>query len=113
MSIKSKWIVLLLAIMLVPSVALAESPWAAEDSYGAQTRQKLDYGVKNALGGWTEIITAPVSTFKEGGSFKELVESQFTGLYDAVIYTVGGALHLGTFFLPLDVEIPENGVQFE
>lgn len=97
-----KVLVLMMGIMFISGAAMAE------DSYGDRVRAKLDYGLKNLLGGWTEIITEPLQA-KENG------ECMFTGLgngiMNAVSYTLGGALHTATFIVPdIDVDIKDGGI---
>ncbi len=97
-----------LAILLLPTVAFAASPWTTQTTYGGKVMGKLDFGFKNALGGWTEIITQPKNHHKGA---KDLLMGVGQGLANAVVYTVGGVLHLVTFPITnLDVPLPGNGV---
>ncbi|MDA9101091.1 hypothetical protein N9K06_00295 [Omnitrophica bacterium] len=105
------FLVVLLTLMLVPSFAFAASPWTEQDSAVDQAFHKLDFGVKNLLGGWTELVTVPVDYHKNKDSVAKGVG---VGLWNALIYTGGGALHTATFFIPqIDIPLPNNGVQFE
>ena len=102
--------VLLICLMAVtgPAYASESSPWADEETYCEQSFHKLIFGATNLLGGWTEIITVPIEYDKEG---KTVIEGVAQGLYNAAVYTIGGALHTGTFFLPqIDVPLPDDGV---
>lgn len=101
---------LVLAVLLSCSPAFAASPWTEADSYKGKTIGKLDFGLKNLLGGWMELINRPVKYHQEDKSF---TKGAVVGLYNAAVYTIGGALHTGTFFLPVDVPLPNNGVSFE
>ena len=84
------------------------SPWTTETTYMAKTGNKLSFGLKNALLGWTELFTVPAKSHEDG---KNLIEGFGTGILNTVIYTVGGVLHAGTFFIPVDVPLPNGGVQ--
>lgn len=103
-----KWMSLVLVLMMFSTAALAASPWKEQGgNYGDQTKAKLDFGIKNLLGGWTELLTQP---FKQDNLGTGLGK----GLYNAVIFTIGGLLHTVTFPAPaIDVPLPDNGVQFE
>lgn len=100
----------LLAVLAVPTAGWAASPWTEGQTYGDKVKGKLDFGVKNLLGGWTELITQPLNAQKNG---KNILEATFNGLANGIIYTAGGALHLVTFPISnLDVPLPNNGVSF-
>ncbi len=103
-------LMLALAVLLTSSSAFAASPWTEKESYKDKTVGKVDFGFKNFLGGWTELFNRPIKYHKEG---KSASEGAVVGLYNAVVYTVGGALHLVTFPIPVDVPLPNNGVSFE
>lgn len=97
----------LLALTLIPAVAFAASPWTSETTYTAKTKGKLVFGLKNLLGGWSEVITQPINYHqaeKSGGA------GIAKGLFNAVVYTVGGALHVVTAPIPVDVPLPNNGI---
>lgn len=98
------------AILFSSSQAFAASPWAEKGEYKDQVLAKLDFGVKNTLGGWMELFQQPMKSHKDG---KTVSEGALRGIYYAIADTFGGALHLVTFPLPqVDVELPENGVSF-
>lgn len=102
-------VALVLALVAAPTAAFAASPWAQEASYAGKATGKLVYGLKNGLLGWTEIFSEPAEAIQGGGNFFVGVGE---GLFNAVGQTVGGALHLGTFFIPqIDVPLPEGGTQ--
>jgi hypothetical protein len=105
-------LLVVLAVMAAPAAAFAASPWAEQGgSYSDQVKGKLDFGAKNTLGGWTEIYTTPFRYHSDG---KNWLEGTFVGIGNAVVYTVGGALHLVTFMIPeIDVPLPNNGVGLE
>ncbi len=88
--------------------AFAASPWTTEKTYIEKTAKKLEFGLKNALLGWTEIGSETIA-YKNNG--KNAFQGTAVGLGEAVIYTVGGVLHVATFPIPLDIPLPENGVQ--
>ena len=105
-------LIMLVLVGSLPSVGLAASPWTTETSNSDKMMDKLGFGLKNLLLGWTEIIRQPVNGAKEEhiiGFGKGLA----TGLYDGVLYTVGGALHVVTFPITrIDVPLPNDGVKF-
>ncbi len=101
---------LLLVVMMFSSVAYAASPWTEQSTYADKVVHKLDFGIKNLFGGWTEIFTAPMRA-KDAG--KNCMSGVGEGLMNAIVYTVGGALHTATFPLPIDVPLPNNGVSFD
>jgi len=109
---------LVYAVMLMPNVAFAggtdcefkASPWVEKTSYGDKMTGKLEFGLKNLLGGWTAIFSTPTKFQNEG---KNVYLGTAKGLVKSVIYTVGGALHTLTFPIPIDVPLPNGGVSFE
>ncbi|MSR78219.1 MAG: hypothetical protein EXS63_08375 [Candidatus Omnitrophica bacterium] len=108
----TKWIALaVMAIMLVPSVGFAASPWKEKGgSYADITKGKLDFGLKNLLAGWTELIRKPMHAER---SVSGMVMGLGKGIMNGVLYTAGGLLHTATFPISvLDIPIPDNGVQF-
>jgi len=107
---KGLWIgVILLAMVFVPSIVLAASPWTEEYGYVNRTNAKFGFGLKNTAFGWTEILTQPVDETREGGN---AAVGFGRGIFNAVGQTVGGVLHLGTFpITSVDVPLPENGSQ--
>ena len=105
--------VFFLIFSLCPISGFAASPWTEKDGYVSQTAHKLEFGFKNLFLGWTEIFTKPHQACKSGADFSGKMEAKVEGLKNAVVYTVGGALHVATFAIPIDVEIPNNGVSFD
>ncbi len=100
-------IILLAVLCLTSSVAWAASPWTQETTYSGKLKGKLDFGFKNALAGWTEILTEPAKD-KE---WKNLGNGLVVGITNGVADTLGGLLHLATFPITnLDIPLPENGV---
>ena len=96
--------------------AFAASPWTTEPTYAKKVAGKLDFGIKNLLGGWTAIITGCTKCDRES---KEkpycpilCTKKLLRGTLNAAVYTVGGAIHTATFPLPMDVPLPNDGVQF-
>lgn len=108
---KAAALLLMVAILLASSNAFAASPWMDKTTYKDKMLGKLDFGVKNFLGGWTEVFNRPIKYHKDG---KSPAEGFFVGVYQAIAYTAGGALHLVTFpATTIDVPLPNNGVSFE
>lgn len=106
-----KWAAFLTVVLLLPAQAFAleASPWTNEATYEEKVAAKFAYGLKNLAFGWTELITEPVEYKKEG---KCPLTGFGVGLYNAIGQTVGGALHVVTFPVPVDVRLPENGTDF-
>jgi putative exosortase-associated protein (TIGR04073 family) len=104
-------LVVLMMVSALPVAGWAASPWTTETVTSDKVMGKLGFGLKNVLLGWTEIIRQPVNGAKEEhiiGFSKGLL----TGIYDGVVYTVGGALHVITFpFTSIDVPLPNDGVK--
>ena len=105
-------VTVLLIVSSLPALGWAASPWTTETTYQGKMMGKLGFGLKNLLLGWTEIIEQPV----EGAKSEHIAgfgKGLFTGLYDGVLYTVGGALHVVTFpIVDVDVPLPEDGVRY-
>ena len=94
-------------IFAMPTVTFAASPWTEKTSYGDKAVGKLEFGLKNLLGGWTELITQPKAHHKG----TEIFQSIGKGVWNTLVYTVGGALHVVTFPITnVDVPLPNNGV---
>jgi hypothetical protein len=103
---------LLLAMLAMPAAGFAASPWAEETEYGDKISEKLQFGLKNTLLGWTDIFFEPIRASKKCDSCDSIWTGLGKGLTDAIVNEVGGAFHLLTFPLPVDVPLPEDGVQF-
>ena len=105
----TKIALLALLLVMLPTLAFAESPWAEQQGYANRAGGKFAFGLENAALGWTEIFSEPV----ESGKNHENVAVGFgRGLWNTIGDTVGGALHLATFpFTTVDVPLPENGTQ--
>ena len=105
--------VLLVVLMVAgfSGLGYAASPWTEQQGYVNQMKGKLDFGVKNLLGGWTELLRQPVKACQEKAC---AIRGTGKGILNAVVYTVGGALHTVTFpFTFIDVPLPNNGVQLD
>lgn len=106
----SMLLMIMVLVSSLPVAALAASPWTTETTTHDKVMGKLGYGLKNTLLGWTELIRQPFNGAKDEhiiGFGKGL----FTGLYDGVMYTVGGVLHVVTFpFTSVDVPLKDGGV---
>jgi len=105
----SRMLIVALAIMLIPSIAFADaSPWKSAGSKGDQIKQKLDFGLKNMLFGWTELYTEPKEAHDSGDN---IFAGIARGIGNAVVYTLGGVLHVATFpCTAIDVPLPDGGV---
>ena len=93
-------------------IAQAASPWTEGKTYKDKVIGKLDFGFKNALGGWTAIFS---ETAKADSNCKCKVMRTLKGFGRGVAYAVadtfGGILHIVTFPLTqLDVPLPNNGI---
>ena len=100
----------ILIMIALPSMVFASSPWVGQSPYGKTAIDKLSFGLKNTTGGWTELLRRP---FDKGFDGKGMLLGLGQGIYNTVTYTVGGAMHLGTFpITSLDIPIPDNGVSF-
>jgi hypothetical protein len=82
------------------------SPWTSATTNGERMKSKLEFGFKNALTGWTEIFSEPVDAWQEKGN---VLKGLGRGLCNAVHDTVGGILHIVTFPLKADIQLPEGG----
>ena len=98
------------AVFLSQTVAFAASPWMDETTYTSKAGAKLGFGLKNVVLGWTELLTKPVDYHAEG---RNVFEGIGAGLANTAVYTVGGAFHAVTFFVPVDLPLPNNGVQLK
>jgi hypothetical protein len=103
-------LLLIVALTAVPTLAYAGSPWTEKTTYAEKTTGKLEYGFKNLLGGWTAIFSEP---WRYHNDQKNVLVGVGAGLYKGIVYTVGGAVHLVTFPIPIDVPLPDGGVSFE
>ncbi len=70
---------------------------------GEKTGGKLSYGLTNTLLGWTKIFSTP-NDYSVAG--KNVWQGVGQGLIDASVTTVLGAIHLVTFPIPADIDIP-------
>ena len=103
---------LILAVLMVFAANIAcaatASPWTTETGWSHKAGKKLEFGATNLFFGWTEIFSQPAS---HTGSAQEFLKAVGQGLANAVVYTLGGALHVITFPVPVDVPIPNGGVK--
>ncbi len=85
------------------------SPWTNEMGYSSRAFGKLGFGLKNLLLGWTDLFVEPKEAM-DGG--ENVLKGIGVGVKDAVENTLGGAVHIVTFFLPqIDAPLPEGGTQ--
>ena len=106
----SKLFVFVLAavLLLMSANGFAASPWTDKTTYHDKLVGKLDFGFKNLFAGWTEIFTEPIDAHKAGTN---PIRGLAVGIANAIVDTVGGALHLVTFpVTQVDVPLPQNGV---
>ena len=103
-------LMVLLAIMLVPTLVMAASPWVDKPTYSEKVVGKLQFGFKNAFLG-------PFELFYEPHAAQVDHKNAWMGLGKGLIYgildTAGGAIHAVTFLIPVDVPLPDNGVHFD
>ena len=82
------------------------SSWTKETDPSARGLAKFKFGLTNLFLGWTEIFTEPYEAWESHGNI-------FKGVAKGIIYgaadTVGGALHIATCPIPMDVPLPEGG----
>ena len=100
----------LLALMLSLSQNLAfaeSSPWTQNGTYLEKTMGKFEFGLLNFLGGWSEILIRPAIYSEDDKNFFLGVGH---GVLNAAIFTLGGAAHLVTAPIPLDIPLPNGGV---
>ncbi|MDP3921052.1 MAG: hypothetical protein Q8R76_09655 [Candidatus Omnitrophota bacterium] len=100
-------LVVFVACLAVQVPAMAASPWTEEADYYAKSVSKLQFGLKNVVFGWSEIFTQTTAAAAED---RPQIEGFGEGLWNAIVYTALGAVHVVTFPIPLDVPIPNNGV---
>ena len=106
-----KVLALLMILTIISGSAFAAEPssWKKEgDTYGTKIRNKFWFGLANTAFGWTELFQEPAEAYQS----KECVLTGFgKGLWHTVADTVGGAVHLVTFWCPkTDIPLPEGGV---
>jgi hypothetical protein len=83
-----------------------KSPWTEEKPYVEKSINKLGFGLLNMATGWSAILFEP---FRYSNKFTGLVK----GIWRTVTNTSGGAIHTATFFIPVDVPLPDGGVHFD
>ena len=91
------------------SIALAgehfkPSPWVHTHPYFEQAGHKLGFGILNLSSGWLALFYEPL----QGNFFTGLAR----GVWRTLAYTGGGAMHAVTFPIPVDVPLPQGGIQF-
>ncbi len=103
-------LLMVLVLLSAPAVGFAASPWTEKTTYSEKTMGKLEFGLKNALLGWIDIFYEPYQYDKAG---KNAWSGLGKGIVDAVINEVGGVIHVATFLIPVDVPLPDNGVNLD
>ena len=96
-----------LAFSLRPAHAaiFEPSPWTQKEPYAEKIGNKLGFGILNVATGWTALFFEPTLA---GGFWKGLGR----GILYTITDTAGGAIHAVTFPIPLDIPLPNGGVQF-
>lgn len=98
-----------MALILLPSVALAASPWTEKATYQEKAEAKFVFGMKNVLFGWYGLFKPAPCPFSKGEDNKKYCPIR--GLMTAIGQTAGGAIHAATFLLPIDIPLPGNGTE--
>lgn len=87
-----------------------ESDWTYEFGYFSRAFNKIGFGAKNLLLGWTDIFAEPTRAARED---EPLLAAQIKGIGDGILNTFGGVAHLLTFpITTVDVALPDGGVSF-
>ena len=81
------------------------SPWTKENTYTDKMIHKLGFGAMNVLTGWSDILFEPARS--------GLVKGIPLGVVHFATDVVGGVLHVATFPVPVDIPLPDGGVNFE
>jgi hypothetical protein len=84
---------------------LKPSAWTYKSAYTDKVIYKLGFGLTNGLTGWTAFFFEPA---RENNFFAGLLK----GTWQTITNTAGGAIHIVTFPVPLDVPLPDGGVRF-
>jgi hypothetical protein len=103
-------LLMVMGILLIPAAGMAASPWTEKTTYSEKVIEKFSFGFKNLVLGVADIFYEPHRYQTEG---KSAWAGLGKGLVDAPINVIGGALHLVTFLIPVDIPLPDNGVNFE
>ena len=82
------------------------SPWTQEKTYIEKSVGKFGCGLMNLATGWTAILFEPT---RYSNPFTGVAK----GLWRTITNTAGGAIHLVTFPIPVDIPLPDGGVQFD
>ncbi|MDD5216530.1 MAG: hypothetical protein PHN49_05935 [Candidatus Omnitrophica bacterium] len=98
---------ILLFVAITPTLAFAASPWTEKETYGDRVAGKLEFGLKNVLLGWVDLAYEPNKALTDN---KNLWGGLGKGITDTVMNEVGGAVQLVTFMIPVDLPLPDNGV---
>ncbi len=80
------------------------SPWVKTHPYFQQASHKLGFGILNLSSGWLSLFYEPT----RGNFFAGCAR----GIWRTVAYMAGGAIHAVTFPIPIDLPLPEGGIQF-
>ncbi len=114
LSLKKTTAFLVFILFLIPTTSFAlpmnefpASEWTAKRGYAAKTLSKLGFGIINVVGGWTGIV----SEFYEPPR-DNIAALGLRAIARVVTNTVGGALHVVTFPVPVDIPLPGGGTSF-
>lgn len=107
-NIKTQTLIFVLTLTLSPGLIMADpSSWTKERTYFERSIHKLGFGLTNVVKGGAEPY---VHMLKASESESE---STWTGFIRGTAYgtadILGGAFHSLTFFLPVDIPLPEGG----
>lgn len=91
-----------------PMSQFPPSEWTNRKGYLSKTTGKLGFGLLNVVGGWTAISTEYYQQ-PEDNPAAAFIRS----IARTVTNTVGGALHVATFPVPVDIRLPGGGTVFE
>src|SRR3990167_627260 len=81
-----------------------KTSWDVATYYPERILLNLGTGLENLTLGWTDILVRPHRVeFPPYG----IVE----GVFNSVIFTVGGALKVAFFWLPVNIPLPHGGVR--
>jgi len=114
MKFKKMAVFILFLSLAVPAQGNAQSSADKQDeeyvptTYFEKITYKFEFGLKNLLGGWTEIYYRPADARADG---KNLIAAAGTGIAYAAIDTVGGLANLITFPVPQRIPLPGGGAQ--
>ena len=87
---------------------LAAGPGSENFSYWTKAKRKFHFGLKNMLFGSTQLFHKPAQAAEE---HRNILIGLGEGLWCSVADTVGGAINLATFWYPVTLPLPKDGIQ--